>query len=103
MNWQRVIEKYGWKSEEVGSDPFHPLAMLAGQARATGAGIARVSMSVSTSTDYSQVKVSCTVSIDCPQNDTSISMAGEIAFLKALELTNEGAAYIGIPELRAPA
>lgn len=102
MNWTRIIEKYGWKETEVGSDPFHPLAVQARQAHANGQPVARVNMNVGTSHDFGNVKVGASVTIDCLQNDATISMAGECAFMKSLELVNEGAAYLGIPPLRPP-
>lgn len=103
MNWHRIIQKYGWKVEEVGADPFHPLDLQAQQARATGQSTARISMNVGTSVDYGNLKVSCMVNIECVQTDAAISMAGECAFMKGLELVNDGARYLGIQELRQPA
>jgi hypothetical protein len=59
-------------------------------------------MNTGTSYDYGNVKVSACVTIDCIQNDSAISMAGECAFMKSLELVNEGADYLNIPQLRPP-
>lgn len=102
MKWERIIEKYGWKVTDVGEDPFHPLAVQAQQARANGQSVARVNLNVGTSHDYGNVKVGASVAIDCLQSDATISMAGECAFMKGLELINEGADYLGIPKLRDP-
>lgn len=99
MDWRGTIEKFGWRVEEVGSEPFHPLALQAQQARLQGQSVARVSATTTTGGEYGSVKSSFTVSIDCVQNEAAIDMAGEAAFLKALELTNSGARVIGAPEL----
>lgn len=102
MNWKRVIEKYGWKVETVGYDPFHPLCIQAQQAKVDGQPTAKVNMNVGTTFDFGRVKVGASVTIDCAQNDATISMAGECAFMKSLELLNDGARYLGIPELPSP-
>jgi hypothetical protein len=99
VNWQGTLEKYGWKTEEVGGEPFHPLALQAQQARAAGASVARVSVTAGTAMNYGEVKVSFTVSLDCLQQEASINLAGEAAFLKAVELVNDGARMLGITEL----
>jgi hypothetical protein len=51
---------------------------------------ARVSMGVSQSTDYGQLKVTATVSLLCNQNAVCIDKAGELAFYKARELMVDG-------------
>lgn len=99
MNWQGVLERYGWKTEEVGGEPFHPLALQAQQARAQGLSVARISVTTGTSEDYGNMKVSFTVSIDCVQQEAAMNMAGECIFLKAVELTNDGARTLGMTEL----
>ena len=99
MNWQGVIERYGWKTEEVGGEPFHPLALQAMQARAQGQSVARMSVTVGTAEEYGNMKVSFTVSIDCIQQEVAMNMAGECIFLKAVELTNDGARTLGMTEL----
>lgn len=102
MNWERVLRKYGWNTEEVGNDPFHPLDLQAQQARVNQQSVARVSMTAGTAADYGSVKVTCSVSVDCPQTDASISLAGEAAFMKCLELVNDGAEFLGIQPLSRP-
>lgn len=99
MNWTGTLEKYGWKAEEVGNEPFHPLSLQAQQARVNGESVARVSTTVGTSEDYGSIKVSFTVSVDCLQNEATINLAGECVFLKAVELVNDGARFLGITEL----
>ncbi len=99
MNWHGLLEKNGWKTEEVGNEPFHPLSSAAQLERQAGRATSKVTCSVGTSADYGGLKVSFTVSVECPQTDFHISMAGEAAFLKATELTNQGASFIGAPLL----
>lgn len=101
MNWQGTLEKYGWKTEEVGAEPFHPLALQAQQARASGQSVARVSVTAGTSENYGERKVSFTVSLDCVQQEAAINMAGEVAFFKALELVNDAAGVLGIAGMTA--
>jgi len=48
--------------------------------------------------EFSRVKCSFTVSLRCPQTEVLINKAGEIAFKKALELTNDGMSHLA-PEL----
>lgn len=102
MDWTGTLEKYGWKNETVGNEPFHPLALQVQHARAEGLAVARVSANVGTSHDFGNVKVGFIVTIECVQTDATINLAGESAFLKALELTNDGARFLGIPELPGP-
>lgn len=99
MNWSGTLEKYGWKAEEVGNEPFHPLALQAQQARVNGQSVARVSTTVGTAEDYGNMKVSFTVSVDCVQQEATMNLAGESIFLKALELVNDGARFLGMSEL----
>jgi hypothetical protein len=99
MNWAGTLEKYGWRAEEVGNEPFHPLAMQAQQARATGESVARISTTVGTSEDYGNMKVSFTVSIDCLQSEATMNLAGECAFLKGIELVNQAAEFLGMSQL----
>jgi hypothetical protein len=51
---------------------------------------ARVSISVSQSSDFGAVKVSANVSLACDQSETAINKAGELAFYKAHELMTDG-------------
>jgi hypothetical protein len=99
MKWERLLEKYGWKQADGGGDPFDRLCMGVQSARAGNHAVAKVSQTVGVSLDYGQVKVSCTVTVECPQSDAYISVASEAAFLKALEQVNEGAETLGIPKL----
>lgn len=97
MKWTRTLQRRGWISHETGEniDPFAQLGSMV-----TGAAAkARVTYTMGTSREYGEVKCGCTVAIDCPQNEPSIDLAGELAYRKALELTNDGASQLEIPRL----
>lgn len=100
MDWSVVMQRYGWTTDQVGSEPFTPLAAQVAQARAQGQGVAKVTVSAGTAHDYGAVKVSVTVSVECPQNEGSINLAGEAAFWKAAELVNDAASFVGAPTLQ---
>jgi hypothetical protein len=102
VNWQGTLEKYGWRTEQVGAEPFHPLALQAQQARAAGASVARISATLGTAENFGSVKASFTVTIECPQTEPAIDLAGEAAFLKAIQLVNDGADFLGITKLPSP-
>lgn len=99
MKWIRVLQRHGYEVEEQqeGTD-IDPFLWLAQQAQARGEPVARVEFR--TSLDYG--KAHCVVSIACPQDERSINLAGELAFRKAHELTNDGASIIGEPPLPGP-
>lgn len=99
MNWTGVLEKYGWKQEVVGNEPFTPLAAACGALRSRNEPVARVSATVGTASDYGGVKVSFTVAIDTIQSESAINLAGEAVFLKAVELVNDSTSLLGIPPL----
>lgn len=99
MDWRGTMERFGWRQEEVGAEPFHPLALQAQQARLAGQSVARISATVGTSQNYGDLKVSFTVSLDCIQTEPTINLASEAAFLKALELTNDAARMVGAQEI----
>lgn len=88
MRWKQTLERYGYRVEQEGvqSDPFSLLGELsrADAVRATVSSTAKRSM------DYGQVSVSTTITIQCPQTEAAIHMAGEVSFKQALELTNHG-------------
>jgi hypothetical protein len=102
VDWSGTLTKYGWDSSVVGAEPFHPLGLQAQLARAAGQSVSRVTATVGTSQSYGDVKVSFTVSVECVQQEGAINLAGEVAFLKALELTNDAARFLGIQELEKP-
>lgn len=57
---------------------------------ASGDGLARVSMTYTRAVEFSVEKISTMVSLTCDQNETTINKAGELAFLKVMELTDDG-------------
>ena len=99
MKWNGLIEKYGLKTEQVGEDPFAFLRNGAGHSKANDTPTARISTTVGTSTDYGAVKVSFTVSVECNQDEGSMNMAAESIYRKAVELTNDAASHVGLPQL----
>ena len=99
MNWSGVMEKYGWKADVVGREPFTPLAAVSQAARAKGQSVARVGVTVGTSAEFGACKASFTVTVDCPQDEQSINLAAESVFIKATELVNDAASHLGLGDL----
>lgn len=97
MKWLKVFERHGYQVNEEGTD-IDPFLWLAMQCKARGEAVAVVTYK--TQLDFG--KASCSVTISCPQDEQSINLAGELAFRKALELTNDGASVIGEPPLQGP-
>ena len=60
------------------------------QALMVGDGLARVTTTYGRGLPYGEEKVSVTVTIACDQNEATINKAGEVTFLKALELVGDG-------------
>lgn len=98
MKWNRMLARHGYIVEEAGV-AYDPFAISANKAKTLGIGIAKVSFTVGTSREYGEVKCSATVTLECPQTETDIDMAGEAAYRKALELTNDAASQLEIPKL----
>lgn len=97
MDWSTSMSNHGFTHH--GSEPFKPLEELVMHNRAQGMPIARVSLTVGASEDYGAVKVSATVSLECPQQESCINLAGEVAFKKARELVNDMASHVGVTPL----
>lgn len=93
-----MFRRYGHHQVEEGVE-YDPFAFLAQQAQARGEPVADVTATPFNGTDYNQVGCRISVTIRCPQDEKSIDMAGEIAFRKALELTNAAASQLEIPPL----
>lgn len=99
MKWARVLQRHGYPATTERGEAYDPFWVLAMQAKADGQVVATVSFQVHTAVDYNQAGCKAMVSIACPQAEASINMAGELAFRKAVELANDGASHIGIPQL----
>ncbi len=101
MKWERLLQRYGIQEEQTGQavDPFF---LLVQQAKAAGIPTAGVTVQTTCGSDFGQVKVVVSVHLNCVQHEGSLNMAGELAFRKALELTNDGARILGIPQLADP-
>ncbi len=95
MKWTRILQRHGYQVEIQEGTDIDPFLWLAQQAKARGESVATVSFR--TSLDFG--KANCMVSISCPQDESSINLAGELVFRKAHELTNDGASLIGEPPL----
>lgn len=95
-----MLSRHGYVIEQAGAahDPF---SILAVKSKAEGQATAKVSFTVGTSREYGEIKCSATVTIEAPQDEANINMAGEAAYRKALELTNDAASQLGIPQLPA--
>lgn len=94
-----MFRRHGHQVEEgVEYDPF---AFLALQAQQRGEPVADITATTYNGVDYNQVGCRISVTIHCPQDEKSIDMASEMAFRKALELTNAGASQLEIPPLPA--
>ena len=53
-------------------------------------GAASVSFTLGRSREYGELKVSATVRVTCDQNEATIDKAAKFAFMKALELVDDG-------------
>jgi len=101
MRWVEVLQQHGYQvqaEEGTDIDPFLWLAQQAQAAQARGEPVTTISAKAN-SPEYSAVGF--LVTITCPQDERSINLAGEIAFRKALELTNDGALAAGVQPLRS--
>ena len=89
---------HGYQVEDTGVE-YDPFATLAAQAQAAGQSTASVSYNVGTSMEFGAVKVGVNITLHCPQTEKALDMAGELAFRKGVELTNDGASHLGMPAL----
>lgn len=99
MEWATTMERHGWVTAQYGDEPFTPFSSMVSQCKASGTPTARVAMTVGASEEYGAVKVSCTVSLECPQSESAINLAGDVAFQKARELVNDGASHLQMRQL----
>ncbi len=95
MNWSRVLERQGWQYVDNGA-AIDPFSMMAAQ---EGTSKTRLSVGVKAGA-YGEIFVN--VSIECPQSEPYINLAGECAFRKAVELANDGARLLGVAGLPTP-
>jgi len=86
MDWERDMVKPGVKKADSGKepDPFEQLVLKKGIEHA------RISVHYTEGVDFGAMKVATTVSISCEQTEEEINKAGELAFRKALEITQDG-------------
>lgn len=98
MKWTGLLKRFGYQLPAAGAQP-DPFMALAQQSE--GQKSVNVNCNVGTSLEYGEVKCGFSVTVTCPQNEQSMNMAGELAFRKAIELTNDAATHLGLPLLPA--
>jgi hypothetical protein len=102
MNWEGVIKAHGnvqsvYGQEQLVQNPFLVLGWEAKLHRENnGIPMSRVSCTVQRAVAYGDIKVSFTVSMECPQSEPFIDLAGHVVYEKAKELTDD--AFCGIVE-----
>lgn len=96
--WEDLFKKYGVQPPHP-TDPFAWLAEKAVEYKAQGLPTVRITCSPTGGTDYGQVKLNFSITIECPQTDAHVMMAGEAAFLRAKQLLDEGSENMGIPKI----
>ena len=99
MDWATTMNRHGWSTTTFGNEPFTPLSNLVAHDRAAGKPVARVSMTVGAAEEYGAIKASCTITLECPQVESAINLAGEVAFQKAKELVNAAATHLQMSPL----
>jgi len=98
MSWTEVFQKYSLDPTSGGGDPFTYLANEAAYAKTKGLPTTRVTCSPTSGADYGQLKCNFSITIECPQTDAHIMMAGEVAFRRAKQLLDDGSEDMGIPK-----
>jgi len=96
-----MLKRAGYVVEEVAGVEYDPFMMLAQQAQQQGLPISHLNCHMGTSREYGETKCGFSVSVSYPQTEKNIDMAAEMAFRKALELTNDAASHLGLPPLPA--
>ena len=93
MNWERTVERYPELIQDNGTspDPFYHLFCLT-QTSPNSKLHSELEYNVHRSLELQGGWVKCSVSVRivCPQDERSIDQAGEVSFLKADELMNDG-------------
>jgi len=98
MRWTGLLKRNGFIVDEAGVE-YDPFTVLVQMAKQSDAPVVNVNCNMGTSREYGEVKCGFSVTVACPQSEKNIDMAGEMAFRKALELTNDAATHLGIPTL----
>lgn len=103
MRWQRTLEHLGQIQSQQGSepDPFEHL-VLQTQGTPTPPAVIRVTFARSEHVtmgagNEAWLKCDVSVSIACPQRESYMDVAAELAAKKALEYTNDGMSLLGLP------
>jgi hypothetical protein len=103
IEWRRVLEKDGAIVDEQEGYMTAPDA-FANMAAQPGTTRARVSTTVSRSLQYGEVKVSFTLSVDCPQEKQWMDYASRELFSQAVSYVNSGMGLLvpDLPPLNVP-
>lgn len=90
MKWEGLIRKLEEATQSIGTepDPFEQLGRSSNNPLL--APTASVSSTFKRAMPYSELVVSFTVTINCPQGERFLDIAGQLAYEKARELANDG-------------
>jgi hypothetical protein len=101
--WKQTFERHGAvpikEMGELKEDPFAFLSVNAANEKANGRPTAEVSMSLSTSNDFGQQRVTVTLTCSAPQTEAHMGMLGEALYIKGRTMLNNAAAAAGLPIL----
>lgn len=84
-HWSLTVEK----NKQVVHHDEGDMADDKFQALMVGDGLARVTTTYGRGLPYGEEKVNVTVTVACDQNEATINKAGEVTFMKALELAGD--------------
>jgi len=103
VKWEQVLQDHqGVRTNEgIESDPFDivsgvrvtrgtPGIMTSIDSVEVPHTRAKVSYTIGRSLSYGEFKASVTVTLECPQTEAFINLAGELAYEKAKELVDDG-------------
>ncbi len=98
MNWERTVERYPdvWQDSGTCPDPFDSLRKQSSKfpPHARLEYNTHRSIEVTGGPKPGWIKCSVTINIACPQTERHIDFAGEVAFMKTLELMNDGLSHL---------
>lgn len=94
--WNRDMKKPGVAKSDSGTlrdDKFTSLVShkrISQNPTSPAIPVSRVSVNYQEAVEFGAQKVAVTVTVECDQMETSINLAGEYAFFKAVELVRDG-------------
>lgn len=95
------MKRHGYQVEDSGVE-YDPFSTLAAQAQASGLPTSAITFNLGTAAEYGEVKCGLSITLHCPQTESHINMAAELAFRKGVELVNDGASHLGLSPLPVP-